>query len=239
MKNLLLILTIIFLVGCAEQLPDDKKEFVGLWKSNQTSLLITESGRLEYETQKGSTKNSISMPIKNINESEIVAGFLFIKSTFELQGKPIKEDDLLTLVVDGEKLFKTDELGRLPQATNVPELEVLRPLVTNELNLLSEAINKSDFSTYIDNASLLYQSQFTNEKMVEMFTPFMEQKIDLEHWMSGDFILTEEPSIDENGVLHLNGKYPTSPQSLKFSLSFIYSHPNWKSLGPDININDK
>ena len=227
------------LSGCAEPLSEDKSEFVGLWKSNQTSLLITQSGRLEYESQKGATKTSISMPIKKIDNSEIKAGFLFFSSSFKLQGNPKEENGMQVLSVDGEDLYKTDAQGRIPKATVVPPLDKIRALVTTELSLLSKGINEKDFTDYLENSALLLQSQFTNEKLLENYKPFIVQKINIHDWMVGDFSLTKEPGIDQDGVLTIYGKYPTSPNSLKFKLSYIYSHPDWKGLGGDVNINNK
>jgi len=240
MKFLLVIAAgTLLLGGCSKPLDEDKREFAGLWKSNQTSLLITQSGRLEYESQKGAVTTSISMPIKTIDKSGIEAGFLFFSSSFELQGKPKEEDGMLVLVVDGEKLFKTDELGRIPKATKVPALNEIRPLVMNELSIFSRGINAKDFTGYIENASLLFQSQFSNENLLEAYRVLTDKYINLEDWMVGDFILTSEPTIDENGILSISGKFPTAPSSLKFTLSYVYSHPDWKGSGVSININDE
>ena len=236
-KILLFAATLFILIGCSEPLTEENLAYAGLWKSNQTSLLITNSGQLEYKTKKGSVSTSISMPIKTITENTIEAGFLFFSSTFELGGKPKQEDGMLVLVVDGEKLFKTDEQGRLPNATKIPTLDVLRPLVETELSLVSKGITKQDFSEYLKNSALLFQSQFTNEKMLQTYKPFIDGKINLTKWMDGEFVLTKEPHINGDGVLTINGKYPTSPDSLKFELSYIYSHPNWKNVGTNIEIN--
>lgn len=114
MKHLMVVVTVaLLLTGCAQPLGAEASEFVGLWKSNQTSLLITQSGRLEYESNSGAVTTTISMPIKSIDSTGIEAGFLFFSSSFELQGGPEQEDGMLILVVDGEKLYKTDELGRM------------------------------------------------------------------------------------------------------------------------------
>jgi hypothetical protein len=237
MKKIFTLFCIALLTGCADPLADSDHVFVGLWKSNQTSLLITQSGRLEYETQKGSAKTSISLPIKSISESEIVAGFLFINANFEIKGKPKKTNGLIVLEVDGEKLFKANEQGKIPQVLTVPDMKEIRFLVTSDLNRLADGMSKKIFTAYIDHASLQFQSQYTNEELLKTYKPFLEKKIDLKHWMEGKFILTKEPEIDEDGVLNITGRYPTSPNSLKFSLNFVFSQPEWKSLGPDLKIN--
>lgn len=239
MKYFLPILIITLLVGCAEPLPDSKNEYVGLWRSNQTSLLITKSGRVEFESHKGSVKTSVSMPIKSITNSEMQAGFLFINSNFVLTGPPKVKDGLTVLNVDGEDLYKVGNDGKVIISLDVPDLDELRVLVTDDLNLLSDSIIHGDFSEYLSVASRQFQSQFTNEKLVEIYQPFITQEVKLKDWMEGDFILNSEPAIDEDGVLVVSGKYLTSPDSLKFSLSYVFSDSSWKSLGPHITINDK
>lgn len=229
----------IILSGCSEPLSEDNSEFIGLWKSNQTSLLITQSGRLEYKSQKGTMSTSVSMPIKRIDNSEIEAGFLFFSTSFKIQGKPEEQGGMQVLIVDGEILYKTDAQGQIPKVTVIPPLDKIRSLVNTELSLLSRGINKKDFTDYLSNTALLYQSQFTNEKLLENYNPFIKENINLNDWMIGDFTLTKEPEIDADGILRIYGRYPTSPASLKFKLSYIYSHPDWKGVGGNININNE
>ena len=228
MKSGLLLLCIALLAGCAEPLPENRKEFAGLWKSVQTALLITESGRLDYSSNKGALSTSISMPIKSISDTRIIAGFLFFESVFEIGGRPENQDGLLVLVVDGDTLFKTDAMGRIPQATTVPRLDRIRDLVGSELGRFSDGLVARDFSRYLDGTSQMFQSQVGNEALIEAYQPFLDNQIVVKDWMVGDFILTAEPRVDENGVLSLVGKYPGSPKSLNFSLNYIYSHPDWK-----------
>ncbi len=240
MKKLLLaIIAVILISGCAKPLSEDKADFVGLWKNNQTSLLITQSGRLEYESKKGSMETSISMPIKSIDDSQINAGFWIFSSTFKITGEPVEEDGMQVLTVNGEKLFKTDIQGQIQRTTEIPSLEKIRVLVEEDLTLLSTAINENDFTGYLKNSSLSFQSQFTNDKMKENYKTFIDGKVGLKKWMNGDFVLTKEPEIDENGILRIYGKYPNSPKSLKFKLSYIFSNSKWKGYGCLINITDE
>lgn len=237
MKRLHIVVLLILLTGCADPLPEKDKAFAGLWASNQTSLLITEAGRMEYKSNKGSAKTTLSMPIKSISESELVAGFLFINSRFELKGKPQLVDGYTVLNIDGEDLYKIGSDGKVIFSLDVPPLTGIRELANQELESLAAAFKGNDFSTYLKTASMQYQSQYDNEKLLKAFSPFLENNINLRKWMSGDFILTDEPVIDENGVLKFSGKYPTSPESLKFSGSYVFSEGIWKTLGPNIQIN--
>jgi hypothetical protein len=238
MKQVLIITILtILLSSCAEPLSEEELKFVGLWKNNQTSLLITSSGKLEYESKKGAVTISVSMPIKKIDGNGIETGVLFFSSSFDLQGLPQKGDGMLFLVVDGEKLYKADDQGRFPKATLIPSVAEIRLLVTSDMMLFSQALNGKDFEKYLGSASLILQSQYSNEKLLDVYKPLMDKNIDLSDYMVGDLLLTEEPVINEDGALIISGTYP-SPSSLKLKMGYVYSHPNWKSIGPiNISIN--
>lgn len=235
----LLAVTLLGLVACAEPLTPDQQDFVGLWKNSETSLLITTDGRLDYQSHKGAADASLSAPITLLTEDRLEAGFWFFSGEFELGGRPVQENGSLVLVVDGEKLFKSDAAGRLPQATRVPSLGELRTLVMEDLRRLARSINEQDFSGYLAASSMMLQSRLDNAQMLEAFSEFIDQKIDLNPYMAGDFALTAEPGIDENGVLRVQGRFPTRPTSLKFRTSFVYAHPHWKSVGTSIQVNDQ
>ncbi len=235
----MILILIITFSGCAEPIGEDKSEFVGLWKSNEISLLIKQSGSLEYESKKGSVSTSISMPIKEISNNEIKAGFLFLSSSFKLEGGPKEEGGVKFLIVDGEKLFKADSQGKISQTNRIPPLDEIRDLVNTDINLISKGVIEKDFTNYLKNSSLVYQSQFTNEDLLEIYKKLIDKKIVLNEWLGNDFILIKEPKIKENGVLMVYGKYPNSPTSLVFEFRYVYSSPNWKTLGGTINFEDE
>ncbi|RFA30525.1 hypothetical protein CAI21_05620 [Alkalilimnicola ehrlichii] len=110
-----LVAAAVLLVGCSNDLPPEKMEYVGLWRNHDTSILITEGGRLEYESKRGSVQRSLSAPIKTFTETSIEAGFLFFGSEFAIDRGPQENDGVWTIVIDGNELYKADPLGRLPQ----------------------------------------------------------------------------------------------------------------------------
>lgn len=167
----------------------------------------------------------------------LMLAFYFFSSSIKLGGYPKKEDEMLFLQVDGEKLFKADNLGRVIQATRVPPLAQINTLVIKDLKLLAKGITNKDFTDFIQNASLLFQSNFNNEKMISSYKVFIDRNIDLNKWMTGNFVLTKEPAIDAKGILTINGEFETSSDSLKFETSYIYSYPRWKCIASEIKIN--
>ena len=236
MKKLILVLSVLALTACGKPLTGDDIQYAGLWINPQTSLLITESGRLEYHTERGAVSTSISMPIRELSASGIDAGFLIFSADFELEGPPAREEGFDYLVVDGEKLFRANEFGRMPQGGVVPEMQQLRPLVEQELERLAAGILQRDYTDYLDGTSPVYQSQFDNAALQEGYKSFSDQDMDLTDWMRGDFILTSQPVIDQYGVMTVEGRYQTSPTSLRFSIDFQYAYPQWKSMGAEIAV---
>lgn len=230
------LLAVALLAGCGGELPPDKAAYAGLWKNNETSLLITENGRLEYESNAGTVQTSLSAPIKAFTDTSIAAGFLFLASDFRIDRPPEEVNGVWSMVIDGQELYRTDELGQLPQAASVPSLDVLRTLVTADLQRLDQGIAANDFSAFLDHASLAFQSQFDNARMQEIYQAFVEQQVDLEPFMQGDFVLVEEPAISSDGILTVAGRYPTEPPALWFESSYVYAHPEWKAIGIDVSI---
>jgi hypothetical protein len=230
------IFVVLVIAGCANELPADKKEYVGLWKNNEVSLLITQSGRLEYENKGGAAKTSISAPIKAFTDRKITAGLFFFTTDFVINRPPREEHGVWSMVIDGRELVKAGERGSAPQEQGVPALGKIREMVTKDLRLLDKGIKANDFSDFIDDASMQFQSQISNDKMRELYKKFVEKKIDVASFMVGDFVLTSEPSISPNGVLSVKGKYLTKPVSLKFVSTFVYADPDWKTLGIKVSV---
>jgi hypothetical protein len=221
--------------GCAKELPQDKQDYVGLWKSNETSLLITASGRLEYESNRGAVKTSVSAPIQSLTDRQLTAGVLFLKTTFTVDRPPAQKDGVWTMVVDGQELVKADADGRAPQA-KVPSLEELRALVDGDLRRLARGVKANDFTEYREHSSLVFQSQFTSEKLKEIWAPLVEKGTDLERYMVGDLALTAEPAISERGSLRIHGRYGGDGPKLQVEAVYLHAADGWKSAGTHVQL---
>jgi hypothetical protein len=224
--------------ACSKPLAEDQKGWVGLWKNEQASLLITAEGRLEWHRKSGGSDTSVSAPIQELGPGKIVAGVWFLKSTFAV-GQPPKLDDdgFWTVTVDGQKLVKADALGRDPRATVVPPLPRLRALVAADLRRLDQGIRADDYTAFLAESSQLFQSQFTNEKLRGAYRTAHEQKAELTALMVGDLALTSEPAISPQGELTVKGQYPeVEGRVLAVDVSYVYSQGGWKTLGVNFKL---
>lgn len=237
------VLMILPLAGCGLELPlgerplaEDKMDYIGLWKGHEVSVLITRSGRMEYESNGGTMKMSVSGPIKAFTDDTVSVGNLFLARDFRIDRPPEETGGIWSMVIDGEKVYRTDMLGRLPQATTVPPLEEIRALVARDLALLSQGIADNDFRAFIDNASPVFQSQFDNEALREQFGSLVEQGLVIDTFIAGDFVLAEEPWISPHGVLEIVGRYALETGELNFEASYVYAHPEWKAFGMSVRV---
>jgi hypothetical protein len=220
-------------VACSKPIPEDQKGWVGLWKNEQASLLITADGRLAWHRSSGGSEKSISAPIQDLGQRKIVAGVWFLKTTFDVGQSPkLSDDGLWTVTVDGQELVKTDKLGRDPRAITVPPLARLRALVAADLRRLDQGIRTGNYSAFLAQSAQMFQSQFTDEKLREAYRTVHEQKAELAPLMEGELTLTSEPTISQEGELTVKGRYPdVQGRVLSVDASYVYGQGGWKTVG--------
>ncbi len=89
------------------KVPDDKKDYVGLWKTTDISLSISEGGKVEYENKSGNVDKSISAPIQKFDGNNFTVGALGINTTFAVSAPPHKDSTgVWKMTVDGNELTK-------------------------------------------------------------------------------------------------------------------------------------
>ena len=109
MKKLLpsLAAAILLLAGCAEPLPTGKRHYVGTWEADNMVMVIRPNGSLAYSRQEDDIKTSVNGPIKRFDGNDIVVGFGWFTTTFEVSVPPRIENGEWIMVVDGVRLNRT------------------------------------------------------------------------------------------------------------------------------------
>ena len=89
------------------KVPEDKKDYIGMWKTTDISLSISKSGRVEYENKSGNVNKSISAPIQKFDGNNFTVGALGINTTFVVSDPPHKDSSgVWKMTVDGNELIK-------------------------------------------------------------------------------------------------------------------------------------
>ncbi len=102
----MILLLTLFLSGCGTPVPADKADYVGVWRSPEMHLSITQDGNIDYERHRGSAETSINGPLQQFQGDDFSVGFLFISTTFVVSKPPYQEGDRWKMVVDGVELTK-------------------------------------------------------------------------------------------------------------------------------------
>ncbi len=118
----------------------------------------------------------------------------------------------------------------------IPPLDEINLMTANAMHELALAINARDFSSFYAKLSKLWQSQTTADDLYKAFKSFSDQNVDLTVLEGMDPVFDQPPKIDDNGMLILEGYYPTQPSVTYFDLKYLYEHPGWKLAGVHVQL---
>ncbi len=127
----------------------------------------------------------------------------------------------------------TEQAGK-----TLPSDDSSKRLALESLLAFNQAVHNRDFASFHQQISRLWQEQITPQKLAEIFADFIHKQINISAIKEVEPILTEAPTIDSDGILILEGYYPTHPSKTHFRLKYIYEHPAWKLLGIKVNVNE-
>ncbi len=99
---LAILLLALLVTGCSKPLPEDKKDYAGLWQSDDKNftLRIYTSGEVEFERKSGNNTVSLNGPIKEFNGDDFVVGIWFMTAEFKVSEPPQLKDGEWQMVVD-------------------------------------------------------------------------------------------------------------------------------------------
>lgn len=145
--------------------------------------------------------------------------------------------------VKGESGWKIYSLekpssGLLDESNNhtIPDEKEQVRLVAKSMHEFAESVNQKSMQQFHQYISNLWRSQFSVKQLDDAYGSLYASGTDLTvlDRLSPQF--TQKASIDENGVLLLQGVYPTRPSKVSFSQKYIYEGFGWKLMGFNINI---
>jgi hypothetical protein len=95
----------------------------------------------------------------------------------------------------------------------------------------ADAVKDEDFSDFYDNISKPWKKETSAEALKTTFQGFIDRKIDISNIDPLEATFSPDPKIEKAlgyKTLMLEGKYPTTPNSTKFSLNYIPEGKDWK-----------
>ena len=120
----------------------------------------------------------------------------------------------------------------------LPPDEKSKALALDSLLAFNKAVQDKSFVGFHQQIiSRRWQEQITPDKLKEVFNQFIETHLDISPIKEVQPILSAAPEINSDGILVLEGYYPTHPNKVYFRLKYIYEHPAWKLFGIQVNVN--
>ncbi|MEY2494649.1 MAG: hypothetical protein QOJ45_1141 [Verrucomicrobiota bacterium] len=122
--------------------------------------------------------------------------------------------------------------------TKVPPEKELKAMVRDTLLAFNKGIQEKNFSSfYKQELAALFRDQMSLEKFTEAFKSFFEKKgYDLSGVAKSEPVFDEPPSINSDGVLVVNGYYPTRPNKITFKLKYLSEKGAWKIVGINVQV---
>jgi G:T/U-mismatch repair DNA glycosylase len=118
----------------------------------------------------------------------------------------------------------------------IPSDDQLKQLVQKTMLDFALAIKARDFTGFYSNIAQLWQARTTKEELANIFKSFSDQNIDLTVLQELNPIFTKNPQLTDEGVLVLQGRYPTKPSVVSFMLKYVSEESKWKLVGINVEI---
>ncbi len=118
----------------------------------------------------------------------------------------------------------------------MPDEKEIKRMTDEAMMMFHAAIKQKSFEDFYEWTSQAWQDQLTLAKLQRAFQPFIDLNIDLSGVLKEKPIFDVPPVITTEGLLVVEGHYPTKPDETGFLLKFIYESPRWRIFGMSVNI---
>lgn len=127
-----------------------------------------------------------------------------------------------------------------PQNVEAEKIEMpaaagLVDLLRSTLLMVNTGNKTGDYSLLYSNLTPPVQKNVDVDQLAKALTGFREEKLDMSAVSVVHPQFSKPPEIDANGVLNLNGYFPTQPRILKFNLGYRKLNGSWRLEAIDLD----
>lgn len=138
-------------------------------------------------------------------------------------------------IVAGDLTGKTQSFSAARKLV-MPSDKELDQMMAETLGDFALAVNTSNFSQFHAKLAQNLQSQTTPKKLHSSFRSFTDKGLDPVFYTQNSPTLSTPPYVQRDGVLKLEGFYPTQPLKTYFKMNYLYEDTAWKLLGFHISL---
>lgn len=121
----------------------------------------------------------------------------------------------------------------------IPPDYILEDIVTHSVEKFATAVKFEDFTDFHNSISETWQEQITPEELKKIFNDFIVKKVDIRAVDEVKPKFTRETYIDKDGLMRVQGYFPTHPKVVNFKLTYIFEEEFWKLFGIEINFKEE
>ncbi|HEX8281561.1 MAG TPA: hypothetical protein VF551_09295, partial [Chthoniobacterales bacterium] len=125
------------------------------------------------------------------------------------------------------------------EEVKLPSETEIKALVRDSLLRFNEAVQAKSFVGFHKQVAALWQKQITPEKLQSLFQVFIEQKADISPVAKLEPTFVNPPAIDEDGLLQVEGFYPTKPNRVRFKLGYLFETPEWRLIKINVKVSEE
>lgn len=118
----------------------------------------------------------------------------------------------------------------------VPSDKELKALALDSLLSFNDALQTNSFKKFYNEIAKLWQKEVTAEKLLQIFQPFIDKEIDISAIAKLTPAFAKPPAVNDDGLLVLQGSYPTRPSTVSFELKYVYEDESWKLAGINVQV---
>jgi len=123
------------------------------------------------------------------------------------------------------------------EAQKAPPERELKTMVRDSLLAFNEAVQEKSFAGfYKHELATLFRDQMPLEKFSTVFKEFIDKGYDISNIAESEPVFDAPAKIDSNGVLALEGSYPTKPNKVIFKLKYLQEKSAWKLVGINVQV---
>jgi hypothetical protein len=101
-------------------------------------------------------------------------------------------------------------------------------LIRTTMIALDQANATGNYTVLRDLGASIMRASNTDADLAELFAQFRKSRMSMAPTVLIDPILDQKPELSTNGVLHLVGHFPTTPQEVIFDMTFAYELGGWR-----------
>jgi hypothetical protein len=113
----------------------------------------------------------------------------------------------------------------------VPGETELKSMTLETLLAFNKGVQAKDFTAFYKDIAKLWQEQTSAEKLQALFQDFIDKELDISPIKKLEPVFNKPAEINSDGVLVINGYYPTTPKRVVFRLQYLQEEGDWKLVG--------